>query len=82
MMTPLVQVSGDTEQCQGVLVCTWSVPDPASVELLLIYTGAKEPGERTTGLCPNGPLHKVNHKKSVHSASNLLNKLLHFAVIR
>lgn len=85
MKTPLVQVSGDTEL--WVRVC-WSAHGLYPTQLrwncswFTLVQKNLERGPRTTGLCPNRPLHKVNHKKSVLSASNLLNKLLQFTVIR
>lgn len=88
VMTPLVQVSGDTELC--VRMC-WSVHGLYLTQFqwlqwnyswFTLVQKNPESGPRTTGLCPNRPLHKVNHKKSVHSVSNLLNKLLQFTVLR
>lgn len=75
MMTPLVQVSGDMELC---LRACWSVHGLYLTQLQWNYWFTLvqknlEWGPKTTGLCPNGPVHKVNLKNSVHSASNLLN---------
>lgn len=56
----------------------WSVPGLYLTHLQWNYSWFTlvqknlEWSPKTTGLCPNGPLHKVNHKKSLHSVSNLL----------
>lgn len=54
------------------------IPDAASVELLLIYTGAKEPGIRSKDSRIGPKLTFIEGKplKSVHLAWSLLNKLL------
>jgi len=67
MMTPPIQTLRLAGEWRCVGLCK-VIPDLASGELLLICTGAQEPGRRSKDSRTEPKLTQVKHKKSVRLA--------------